>query len=199
MADNKDGREKQAANAEQRQRTREIEAELERSDDPEPPVDTSVLAYFETELDALAFPASGTDIIDAIGDREIEAGGRAYEVQSLLADTDAEHFETPQTVRVRVQRPTVAEAMKRVVEAAATAPNVEFGNSQWDAYERTFLALRSIDADDDDEGVEVLREWIVERIREDERLPGSRDVRRRAAEFCRSNGYEVRNDEWIGV
>lgn len=199
MADNKDGREKQAANAERRQRQREIEAELERSDDPEPPVDTSVLAYFETELDAVAFPASAADVVDAIGDREIEAAGRTYEVRSLLADTDAERFETPQDVRVRVQRPTVAGAMKRVVEAAAAAPNVEFGNSQWDAYERTFLALRSIDADDDDEGIGVLREWILGRIRDDERLPGSRDVRRRAAEFCRANGYEVRNDEWIGV
>jgi len=42
-------------------------------------------------------------------------------------------------------------------------------------------------------------DWIVEQIREKEKKPGSRAVRREAAKFCRANGYEVRNDEWLGV
>jgi hypothetical protein len=30
--------------------------------------------------------------------------------------------------------------------------------------------------------------WITERIRTTETLPGSRDLHRRAAKFCRTNG-----------
>ncbi len=199
MADDKSGREKQAANAERRQRKREIEMELERGDEPEPEIDPSELAYFETELESVSFPATGADIVDALGEAEIESDEGTYEIKALLPETDVETFETPKDVRVRIQRPTVAEAMKRVVEAIGALSNVDYGTSQRDAYERTFLALRAIDADDDDEGIEVIREWIVERINEDGRLPSSRDVRREAAKFCRANGYEVRNDEWIGV
>ncbi len=199
MADDKSGREKQAANAERRQRKREIEMELERGDEPEPEIDPSELAYFETELESVSFPATGADIVDALGEAEIESDEGTYEIRALLPETDVETFETPKDVRVRIQRPTVAEAMKRVVEAIGSLSNVDYGTSQRNAYERTFLALRAIDADDDDEGIEVIREWIVERINEDGQLPSSRDVRREAAKFCRANGYEVRNDEWIGV
>jgi hypothetical protein len=89
--------------------------------------------------------------------------------------------------------------MKRDIEASETVPNKEVGRSQREAYEKTFRSLKAIDADDDDEGITVMTDWIVERIREKERIPGSRDVRREAAKFCRSNGYTVRNDEWLGV
>lgn len=62
------------------------------------------------------------------------------------------------------------------------------GGFQRDAYVKTFAELEAIDADDDDEGIRAIADWIVERIREKETLPGSRDVRREAAKFCRSNG-----------
>lgn len=45
----------------------------------------------------------------------------------------------------------------------------------------------------------MIGDWIVGRIRETEKLSGSRDVRRQAATFCRANGYEIRTDEWLGV
>jgi len=76
---------------------------------------------------------------------------------------------------------------------------VDFGGSQRDAYEKTLDELESIDEDDDDEGVRVVGDWLVERIADDGTLPGSRSVRRRAAAFCRENGYQVRNDEWLGI
>ncbi|MGM0398958.1 MAG: hypothetical protein ACQEQY_08185, partial [Halobacteriota archaeon] len=100
---------------------------------------------------------------------------------------------------VQVQRPTVAAAMKRVVEASQTLPNTDFRWTQRKAYEKTFEELEAIDADDDDEGIRVIADWIVERIHEKETLPTSRAVRREAAKFCRSNGYQVRNDEWLGI
>jgi len=89
--------------------------------------------------------------------------------------------------------------MKRVVEAADEHQSASFGTSQRDGYERTFWELKAIDADDDDEGIQVIADWIVERIHEKETLPASRDVRRQAAKFCRSNGYSVRNDDWLGI
>ncbi|MFT4885561.1 MAG: hypothetical protein ACI8U4_003087 [Natronomonas sp.] len=199
MADKKRGREKQSADAERRQRERAIETELERGDEPEPPIDPSELAYFERELESVSFPATGADVIAAVGDREIEAADGTYRVEELVPDTDVETFEAPEAVRERVQRPTVAGAMKAVVEAAGSRRNVDFGTSQRDAYQRTFEELEAIDADDDDEGIKVTREWIIEQIHEKGKLPGSRAVRRRAAKFCRANGYEVRNDEWLGI
>jgi|AntDeeMinimDraft_6_1070357.scaffolds.fasta_scaffold06646_3 hypothetical protein len=199
MADNKSGRDKQADDEERRQRERAIETELERGDEPEPPVDEAVLDDVESDLESVSFPATGADVVAAIGDREVDAVDESYELAELIPDSDAETFEAPTNVRVRVQRPTVATAMKRVVEATDRLPSADLGRSQRDAYEKTFRELAAIDADDDDEGIRVMGDWIVEQIREKEKLPGSRAVRREAAKFCRANGYEVRNDEWLGV
>ena len=110
-----------------------------------------------------------------------------------------EAFDTPASVRERVRRPAVATAMKRVVEAAADLPNEEFGRSQHEAFERTFRALSDINEVDDEEGVRAIADWVVDRIAEKETVPGSRDVRREAAKYCRTHGYEVRDDEWLGV
>lgn len=199
MPDDKSGRDKQAQDAERRQRKREIQAELERGDEPEPPVDPSELAYFETEIQSLTFPATGHEVVDAIGDRELTATVGTYTIEELVPDTDEETFDSPDAVRVRIQRPTVAGAMKRVVEAIDEVPNAKLSGSQHDAYERTFRELEAIDIVDEDEGIRVVADWILERIDEKGGLPGSREVRRRAATFCRESGYEVRNDEWLGV
>lgn len=199
MADNKSGRENQARNDERRQRERAIAEELERADDPEQPVDPTALAYFETELDALEFPATAADVVAAMGDYEVESTEGTHAVADLLPEATVESFDSPAAVRTRVQRPTIAGAMKRVVEAADAHQSASFGTSQRDGYERTFRELQAIDGDDDDEGIRVVADWIVERIHEKERLPSSRDVRRRAATFCRENGYSVRNDDWLGV
>ncbi|WP_313694440.1 hypothetical protein [Halorarum halobium] len=199
MADDKRGRDKQARDAERRQRERAIAAELERGDETEPPTDESALDEFEAELDSLAFPATGAEVVAAVGDRQVESVGGTYAVEELVPDTAEERFDSPAAVRVRVRRPTIAAAMKRVVEASETLPNEELGRSRREAYEKTLRELKAIDADDEDEGISAITDWIVERIRDEEALPGSRAVRRQAAKFCRANGYEVRNDDWIGV
>lgn len=199
MADNKRGREKQADDADRQQRERDVETALERGDEPEPPVDERDLAELETELEAVAFPATGRDVVAAVGDHEITARERTYTVEELVPAVSVETFDTPDAVRMRVQRPTVAGAMKRVVEASATLADPEFPASQRDGYEQTFVALEDVDADDEDEGIAYIREWIVDRIEEKGKLPGSRDVRREAAKFCRRNDYPVRDDEWLGI
>nr|WP_252487400.1 hypothetical protein [Natronococcus sp. CG52] len=134
-----------------------------------------------------------------IGDRKVEADDGSYTVEEFVPETDAETFDSPFAVRMRVQRPTVAAAMKRVVEATGTLPNTDLRESQRKGYEKTFRELKAIDADDDDEGIQAISDWIVEQISDKEKLPGSRAVRRQAAKFCRTNGYEVRNDEWLGI
>jgi len=199
MADDKRGREKQARDAERRQQERDIETERERGDEREPPVEATTLGDIETALESVEFPATGTDVVAAIGDHTIESRGERYAIEALVPETERETFDSQTAARAAVQRPTVAAAMKRVVESIGTRPDVEFDWSQRNAYELTFRALGSIDADDDDEGITVIGDWIVDRVRETGTLPSSRAVRRRAAEFCRTNGYQVRVDEWLGM
>jgi hypothetical protein len=199
MADDKQGRDKQAHDTEKRQRKRYLSEELERGDETEPEVDPATVDEFEGDLEKIGFPATAAELVEVIGDREIKTTIDSYTIAELLPKTDAETFEEPKEVRVLIQRPTIAAAMKRVVEASETLPNAELGRSQREAYEKTFRELKAIDADDDDEGIRVIADWIVEQIHEKQKLPGSRGVRRRAAKFCRKNGYSVRNDEWLGV
>ncbi|OTF07421.1 hypothetical protein [Halorubrum sp. SD612] len=199
MADDKSGREKQAADDDKRQRERDMEAAQRRGDEAEPPIDDAATEALEDALEPLTFPATGREIVDAAGDQELESTARVYTVADLIPDADAEAFDAPATVRERVRRPAVATAMKRVVEAAADLPNAEFGRSQREAFERTFRAVSDIDEIDDDEGVRAVADWAVGRIAEGETVPGSRDLRRRAAKHCRTHGYEVRDDEWLGV
>ena len=199
MADDKQGRDKQARDAENRRRRREIETELERGDEPEPPVEAESIEEIEATLEAVAFPATGAEVVAAVGDYEVVASDGTYSVEEVIPATSRETFDSPASVGGRVRRPTVAAAMKRVLEAAADLPDETLGESQRNGYERTLRELKAIDADDEDEGIRAVTDWIVARIREDHTLPGSRSVRREAAEFCRSNGYEVRNDEWLGV
>lgn len=199
MADNKSGRDDQADNADRRQRERDVLAELERSDETEPPVDPATLESLSADLDAVTFPATGAEVVAAVGDRTVAAAVGETRVADLLPATDTETFDAPETVRLRVQRPTIAGAMKRVVEANATISNDPLQDSQREAYERTFRELRDVDVVDDDEGIGTVADWIVHRIDANGTLPGSRDVRRQAAKVCRANGYQVRNDEWLGV
>lgn len=199
MPDDKRGREKQARNADRRQRERAIAEELDRMGDPEPTVDEVELARFEAALEQLNFPVTGTDVVSEMGHRDLEGERTSYSVAELVPATESEFYETPEAVRKQVQRPTVARAMKRIIEATATRQGVSLDGSQREAYERTFKELEGIDPVDEDEGIGVMIDWILSELEESGDLPGSRAVRRRAAKVCRSQGYEVRNDEWLGV
>ncbi|WP_136687109.1 DUF5789 family protein [Halorhabdus amylolytica] len=198
MADDKRGRDKQAHDEERRQRERELETELRRREEPEPSIEATELGELEDELETLPFPTTAADVVEAVGDREIVSPEGTYRLAELLPETDAETFDSPAAVSVQVQRPTVAAAMKRIIEASAELQDADFGGSRRDAYRKTLEALAAIDADDD-EGLAAITDWIVEQIDEKGKLPGSRAVRREAAKFCRSNGYEVRVDEWLGI
>ena len=199
MTDDRQGRDKQAHDTEKRQRQRYLSEELERRDETEPEIDSAAAEEFEADLDEIAFPVTAAELVEEMGDREIETPATSYTVGELLPETQAEIFRQPAEVRVLIQRPTIAAAMKRVIEASETLPNTEIGRSQREAYEKTFRELKAIDADDEDEGIRVIADWITDQIRAKGKIPGSRDVRREAARFCRKNGYSVRNDEWLGI
>ena len=197
MADNKSGRDDQADNADRRQRERAILMALERGDETEPPIEPEDLDEIETELDRLSFPVTGDEVVETVGDRTVDGQAGRYTIAELVPEMET--FQSPEEVVVRVQRPTVAAAMTRIYEAAATLSNTELGTSQREAYEKTLRELIAVDAVDDDEAVGTITDWIVGRIHEKEKLPGSRDVRREAAKIVRKSGYEISNNEWLGV
>lgn len=195
MPDDKRGRDKQADDEDRRQRERAMETYLARRDEAEPPLDDT----FKSTLEPVEFPATGADVVAEVGDHEVDLEPGTYHLDDLVPEVATETFESPARLHGQVKRPTVATAMKRILEAAADLQGVEFGTSQRDAYERTFLELVDIDPVDEDQGVPTIADWIVSRMHESGSLPGSRSVRREAANYCRSNGYEVRSDEWLGV
>lgn len=199
MADNKRGREKQAGDDDRRQRQRDVAAHLDRGEEPEPAVQEEDLEEVEAGLEAVSFPATGTTIVASVGAAPVPTPDRRYTMADLVPASTLETFDSSTEVLARVERPTVAAAMKRVVEASDPIRDEPIRGSQRDAYETTFRALGAIDSDDEDEGVDVMTDWIVERIETKGRLPGSRDVRRQAANYCRAAGHEIRNDEWLGV
>lgn len=195
MADNKSGRDKQAHDEAKRQQKREMVAELERMDETEPAIPEADLHELKDELSELSFPATGAELVAEIGEVPVY---EEYVAADLLPETDNDRYETPGAVTAQVQRPTVASAMKAVTEASEAASTVEFGRSQWDAYQKTFRALVAIDGDDD-ELVRVVTEWILEQVETKESLPGSRGVRRQAANVCRAEGHEISTNDWLGV
>ncbi len=197
MADDKRGRESQARDEERRQRERALERALENLDDPRELVDETTLEEVESTLEAVSFPATGADVVARVGTRPLDAA--EYTVADLVPDADSERFESPEDVRRRLERPEVAMAMKRIVEAADPLPDAGPWGSQRDAYFRTLRAVADLDEEHDESALPDVADWIVAEIEASERLPGSRAVRRQAAKVCRANGHEIRSDEWLGV
>ncbi len=199
MADDKQGREKQARDATRRQQRRDIETELERMDEPEPPVEDEELHLFEERIEPLRFPATGKAVVAEAGEHELTAEDETHTVRELIPESERRWYESRRAVRAQVQRPTVARAMKRIVEASDLLEDVSQRETRQNAYEKTLRALKAIEADDEDEGIRVVTDWILERISEDGQLPESREVRERAAEFCRANDIPISDNDWLGA
>jgi len=198
MADDKRGREKQARNESDRQARRRVREAIERGSEPEPQLDEGTFGDVEAALADVSFPATGAEVVAAVED-PVAVDGERMPVAALLPENDAERFPSAAAVRDRLRYPTVATAMKRVVEAAGEHQGVDLRGSQREAYETTFLALAAIDELDDDEGVVAVADWIVDRLETTGKLPGSRRVRKQAAKISREHGYEIRDDEWLGA
>lgn len=198
MADDKRAREKQARDADQRQRQRDVEAALARSDEPEPPIELENEAALSAELGEVTFPVTGIDVVAAAGNVVVADDDRRFAVAELVPATETERFESPDEVRSVVRRPTVALSMKRILEASLVA-GTRLEGSQRAAYEKTLVEIVELDAADADEAVGEVTDWVLDRVRETGSLPGSRAVRRQAATVCRAHGYEISNNDWLGV
>jgi len=146
MADDRAGRDRQADDERRRQRQRAIETGLRRRNEAEPPVAPDVLADVETAVDRNSYLASAAAVVDAAGDREIETAEGTYALAELLPDPPEPTFDSPAAVRGRVERPTIAAATARIVEASRALDTPGVYGSQRDAYERTFRGLRAIDS-----------------------------------------------------
>ena len=89
--------------------------------------------------------------------------------------------------------------MRRVREADDTDPTeADDREQQHEMYRKTLRALEDVTPDDDDEGVTVVANWIVEQLETGGERPSSKAVRRRAREYCRTNGYDVSDNDWLG-
>lgn len=197
MGDDNNVHEQQARTAKNRQNERDSTTDQARRNDPKPPA--SGLDELESELSSLGYPTTGSQIVTALGDYTLNSHDKNYTIEELIPENDTETFDSPSAVRVQVQRPTVAAAMKQIIDANSTLNNSDFPYSQRKAYEMTFEELRMIDIDDEDDGIAVMSDWILGRIREKHSLPSSRDVRRHASKVCRANGYQIRNEDWLGI
>ncbi|WP_092887106.1 hypothetical protein [Halopelagius inordinatus] len=93
---------------------------------------------------------------------------------------------------------TVKSSLRRIAEVDDSVTERDDIEQQYEMYQKTLESLEDIDADDENEGVTVVTEWIVDQIETNGKRPSSKAVRQHGAKFCRNNGYEIPNDSWLG-
>lgn len=105
MADDKQGRDKQAHDAERRQRERELEEARDRADEPEPIADEAGerLGDLDEALEDHDYPATTDELIRAYGDYEVETRSGYAPIDEVLASTDNEAYDSADDVRNRIQ------------------------------------------------------------------------------------------------
>ena len=193
MGDTKDGRDDQAQDELKRQRQRAVQEELERWHETEPPRE------LEDALEDLTYPATVDEVAEEVGDYEVSVGDETIPVAEVVERSNVDRFDSPAEARERIQKPSVAASLRRLLAVSSEAGLEDDFRAREDTYEKTLRALEDVDADDDDEGIAAVTAWVVEHVEEKGKLPKSRRVRNYAAEFCRENDYEIRDDAWLGA
>lgn len=106
MADDKRGRENQAAQADQRQRKRELEEARERGEETEPPSEDDLDTALGDVADALAnhvYPTTAGELQELFGDRELDVDDGTESLDDLLAPVDdAETYDSVEEARRRM-------------------------------------------------------------------------------------------------
>lgn len=105
MADDKDGRDKQADDQERRQRERMKEEALNRSDEEDPTLlsEEGQLGHLDGVLANLDYPVTTEELIDAYGDNEIVTQDGTETLEEVLTDTGNQTFDSPEDVRARIR------------------------------------------------------------------------------------------------
>ena len=70
------------------------------------------------------------------------------------------------------------------------------GRSRRRAYEKSIEAVAELAGKTE---AERLATWIETTIRDKEKLPSSRRVRKEGAEICRDAGHSVSTNDWLGT
>jgi hypothetical protein len=193
MGDTKEGRDKQARDEQRRQMERATQEELERYHETEPPRE------LDDALEDLEYPAPAERVAEATEDYEVQTEANAIPVAEVVVESVRETFESSENVREKVQQPSVAASLRRLRDVSERTGLEDEFREREDVYRTTLRALEDVDADDDDEGVAAVTAWLVAEMRDEQRLPSSRNTRQRAAAFCRDRGYEIRDDSWLGA
>lgn len=193
MGDTREGRDKQGRDRERRDIERAVREELARWTEPEPPDDV------EAALRDVSYPADSERVADAVAGYEVATEEDAVPAAEVVRRSERGQFGSPREARLVLERPSVAAAMRRIEAASSRWDHREAFRERREAYEKTLRALEAVEGDDENEGVTAVAAWIVGELGETDSLPASRRVRKRAAAFCRENGYEVRDDSWLGA
>ena len=104
MADDKQGREKQADDEERQQRKREIEEARTRADEPEPMRDDpgERLGDLDEALENHVYPTTTDELVERYGDYRIETQSGEESLEGVLASTDNQTYDSANDVRSRV-------------------------------------------------------------------------------------------------
>lgn len=100
MADDKQGRDKQAQDEDRRQRERDMNEARERADEAEPVDPEEGLREL---LEMQEYPATAVDLIDAFGNQVIEDSSDIYTLEELLEDVAEETYDSPEEAQVDLQ------------------------------------------------------------------------------------------------
>ncbi|WP_114577250.1 hypothetical protein [Saliphagus sp. LR7] len=105
MADDKQGRDKQADDEERRQREREVEEARTRADETEPMHDDpgEQLGELDEALETHDYPTTTDELIETYGDYEIETQDGQKSLEEVLAPTDGQTFDSADDARSRIQ------------------------------------------------------------------------------------------------
>ncbi len=101
MADDKNGRNKQADDERRRQRERDVAEARARGDEAEPAGEE--LGDLDGALRDHDYPTTGEQLIEAYGDRTVESKGGWRSLEDILTPAAGETFDSPDDVRTRIQ------------------------------------------------------------------------------------------------
>lgn len=105
MADDKQGRDKQAHDEERRQRERELEEARDRADESEPmrrDADEQ-LGDLDEALATHDYPTTTDELVEAYGDYEVETQDGWQTLEEVLAQTSNQQYVSAADVRGRIQ------------------------------------------------------------------------------------------------
>lgn len=104
MADDKQGRDKQAHDEERRQREQDLQEARERGDEPEPIHDEpgERLGELDEALENHDYPTTTDELINAYGDHEVQTQDGWTPLNEVLASIDNETYTSAKDARKRI-------------------------------------------------------------------------------------------------